>query len=482
MTHGFYAGMGGFVIEVDCPEIADGLAFIDNCRRLYLTPRGVILLAKCGLLPDITEEEILDKSKTDGLGKSLCCLQAGWMLLQVIARLVTHLPVTSLEINTIGHVVCAFLIFVLWWNKPRWTKEPTRLEGDWLRPICAFMYMSSQISGNIKQRTGFLRDFGVKSEISTLAYIPSTASTLLEEYGSKERISESRSKESVQNTDIRIANGVEHVQSPNDIVPAPVATSHTSQGLFIRRPVQVATSGSIVALDLENSTTSVDPAVLSMQQTRWKLAAEAISLYPALQARLIPRQTTGSRRYQDALRQYPEMPQHFQKRHRDKKPHIDPNDWQEFASEQLITEDAGNWPSDNLLRGMAGLWMGAILWLASMGFGAVHIAGWHAEFPTATESWMWRCSSLYIIFCGILWASINVLAVLWEKFWWLWYDVLDGQAHWLTYAGLGILCSMGGITYIFSRAFLVVEAFISLRSLPVAAYMSPQWTVSIPHL
>jgi hypothetical protein len=38
------------------------------------------------------------------------------------------------------------------------------------------------------------------------------------------------------------------------------------------------------------------------------------------------------------------------------------------------------------------------------------------------------------------------------------------------------------IIYVFSRCFLVVEAFISLRRLPTTAYSTPSWTQYLAHL
>lgn len=56
------------------------------------------------MLPDVPEEDIKDKSKADALAKSMVLLQASWMMLQVIGRLVARLPVTLIEVNTVAHV------------------------------------------------------------------------------------------------------------------------------------------------------------------------------------------------------------------------------------------------------------------------------------------------------------------------------------------------------------------------------------------
>jgi len=43
------------------------------------------------------------------MSKGLVCFQAGWMAVQVLAHTIRHFPVSLLEINTVGHVVCALV-------------------------------------------------------------------------------------------------------------------------------------------------------------------------------------------------------------------------------------------------------------------------------------------------------------------------------------------------------------------------------------
>jgi hypothetical protein len=115
--------------------------FIPSPQRLTLTAHGVLLLAQCGLLSDIYLREIKDKSKTDGLAKALVLLQVSWMILQTIGRVATHIPTLPLEVNTIGHILCAFVMYLSWWNNPR-----EILKGEWVDQICEYMYMSSRVS------------------------------------------------------------------------------------------------------------------------------------------------------------------------------------------------------------------------------------------------------------------------------------------------------------------------------------------------
>ena len=108
LTHSFFASTGGFAIDcapyiVDGPE-EDKFLPRGTPRRLTVTAKGMEFLAQRGVIPDVSREDIEDKSKADALAKTLVLLQAAWMLLQVIGRLLAHLPVTLLEVNTVAHV------------------------------------------------------------------------------------------------------------------------------------------------------------------------------------------------------------------------------------------------------------------------------------------------------------------------------------------------------------------------------------------
>jgi hypothetical protein len=141
MVHAFYAGMGGFVFDIN-HEAEKIVRDKPTPFRVTLTARGVSLLAKCGCqLPVISKDSIADKSKADSLAKLLVCVQAVWCLLQYIGRLASHLPVTLLELNTLGHAICALAIYVSWWHKPLDAKDPHVLSGDWLPPSCLQAYM-----------------------------------------------------------------------------------------------------------------------------------------------------------------------------------------------------------------------------------------------------------------------------------------------------------------------------------------------------
>lgn len=116
-THSHYALMGGYAIS----NLSASSNILPNRQtRLSLTPSALLFLAKHhpDLIPDLTEEEILDKSKANSLAKAIICIQASWFCIQCILRLAGGLSISLLELNTFGHSICALLIYLSWWNKP----------------------------------------------------------------------------------------------------------------------------------------------------------------------------------------------------------------------------------------------------------------------------------------------------------------------------------------------------------------------------
>ncbi|OCK94430.1 uncharacterized protein K441DRAFT_721108 [Cenococcum geophilum 1.58] len=90
--HAFYADSGGFVLQPSHSQ-----PFPLTARQLhYLVQRKYVQL------PNITCEEIWDKSKADGVTKCLAFFQAGWVVVQTIGRAIKHLPVTPFELSAVA--------------------------------------------------------------------------------------------------------------------------------------------------------------------------------------------------------------------------------------------------------------------------------------------------------------------------------------------------------------------------------------------
>ena len=121
MRHGFYANMGGFILQ---PH--DSKPFPVNAKQLkYLVTNGYIRK-----WPLVTEKEVWDKSKQDGFQKTLTLLQTGWFVLQCLGRVIQHLPLSTLELMTFSFVFCTFASYYQWSNKPLDVESPTIIEID----------------------------------------------------------------------------------------------------------------------------------------------------------------------------------------------------------------------------------------------------------------------------------------------------------------------------------------------------------------
>lgn len=397
LAHGFYGSMGGFAIDLETTDESLASLFGDH-KRLTLTARGVALLAKCGHIPDISDHEIRDKNKADGLAKLLVCIQAGWMIVQVISRAATGLATTLLEVHTVAHVVCALVMYVIWWHKPRQVESPTLLKGDCLWPLVMYMFLASRMSAKTNPRKrGSLNP--PAPELQALVYVesPSTRVDRSDELGSME--------------------GCFRLRDDDRVPASPVAE---------------------------------DDGTARQRQ----LAARAVSLYPALRSQL-----AGER-----------------------KSRFLPSAHYELRLDEYLQPYAVDWPNAGLLRRTQSLVMGMTLWGASMAFGAIHVAAWDYFFPTSLEQLFWHLSSVWVTFCAAFWLMTNMLAHLFPVIDHVWIAYNKRKLNWCWFGVITFLCILCGASYIVSRAYLVIEAFVSIRLVPSNVYQTPAWSQIFPHL
>lgn len=146
LTHGFYATMGGFALAREDAKPTDPPHYLPSWQRNgVLTPKGVLLVIEHApnSIPDIDVQDLLDRSKADGLAKILLVWQVVWFCLSCLNRAVQGLPLCLLEVATLAHAFCALLTYAFWWKKPKDVGQPTVLEGDEIRPLGAFMSVVS---------------------------------------------------------------------------------------------------------------------------------------------------------------------------------------------------------------------------------------------------------------------------------------------------------------------------------------------------
>lgn len=74
-----------------------------------------------------TTAELRDKCKNDGIAKFLVILQTLWFIAQCITRKVRKLPLTELEVITLGYTLLTVLMYIAWWDKPYRVTFPIRV-------------------------------------------------------------------------------------------------------------------------------------------------------------------------------------------------------------------------------------------------------------------------------------------------------------------------------------------------------------------
>lgn len=102
-------------------------------------------------------------------------------------------------------------------------------------------------------------------------------------------------------------------------------------------------------------------------------------------------------------------------------------------------------------------------------YGAIHVASWNIALPSNPELWLWRASSLYCLVFGLL-LNLNHTALFLSEY----KMVFIRPGYWLLSITTWVYCIV--------RVFMLVEVFVSLRSLPSSAYKSVHWSTFVPHI
>ncbi|KAK0124612.1 hypothetical protein ONS95_009561 [Cadophora gregata] len=139
MTYAMFVVMGGIVVDIEHLH--------NRLKRATLTTNGLLLLGQHGHFFYVEPDAIADKSKANLLAKGLVCVQVLWVARQTIERKVAGLPISLLEYHTLVHVVCALVMYVLWFQKPYDIQYPTMVATDNFPEALAFIVASSKWKG-----------------------------------------------------------------------------------------------------------------------------------------------------------------------------------------------------------------------------------------------------------------------------------------------------------------------------------------------
>ncbi|KAH6642959.1 hypothetical protein C7974DRAFT_113330 [Boeremia exigua] len=484
MTQCYFAVMGGIVIEPG--------NYIDNndhsraqdhgrpdelstaSRPLSITAEGARLLSFLNRLPDVRDTQVRDKSKADGLAKFLVVVQAGWMIIQCIARVQQDLPVTLLEINTIGHVICAFALYMLWWNKPLDIKDPYIIKRNAeLDPCIALMWMCSPISGDKVDEISEIRCLAYKTPGQRSNASPTIPTTHLKVDSTKPvEISLSkthRTRLSVGSVGARdprkfigplheMQVGAEHHQSSFTPFDHDLSYVYQCERVATEHEVFFSLQGHTHGLQHTRNycrrgfsdCTNHDPLSINSIE-RWKLANKVIDEL-----------------YEESKRR-PNYDNFF----------FTDSSLGLFVGEPIYVGDhIPNFPgfsflgSVNVQRDR----LKTVVAFAGAAYGGLHLAAWNDYFPTSVERIMWISCSCATGLTGLVLAlfflATNQLPQL-----------EAAESHVRNSKKFRIFWKWILIPlFMTARVFIVAEAFICLRRQPEAIYSTPEWSNYFPHL
>jgi len=117
--------MGGFTL-VD-PDLRTASPKDQNGQVLTIDRFKELIERPDFDLPDMTEEDIEDRSKGDILFKLIAILQTTWFIIQCIARGQQRLALTELELVTLALASLNAVTFAIWWNKPLGVQKPVKI-------------------------------------------------------------------------------------------------------------------------------------------------------------------------------------------------------------------------------------------------------------------------------------------------------------------------------------------------------------------
>lgn len=117
LTHTYYANMGGFVlVKEERGENVKGYNLHHLSGRALIKLREANQIAR---LPDITEEELVDRAKDDAFIRTISVARIIWSTIQILVRAVKKLSICPLELAVLAFATCAIIIYGLYWDKPK---------------------------------------------------------------------------------------------------------------------------------------------------------------------------------------------------------------------------------------------------------------------------------------------------------------------------------------------------------------------------
>jgi len=413
--------------------------------------------------PDITEEEIKDKSKGDYFSKGVVVLQTCWFIIQVIARGVEHMVVTELEVVTLAFSALTMIIYFLWWNKP----------------------LDVGVSVPVHVKDGFSLDEKPSSSPSH-EHLPTTT----EEIGTSGSTDEAEPSQLHTNEDdstsrpIFTSEDEPLVSSPQDIEMQPLTHESRINSPSAPAPQHDRASISPSAKSSNKEVPAVDAEMYSKRELLWEsldsfrdlfkkhnfIVAIFLSTIGILVGIIVLIFYLLYKPLQEFVLAIAGML--TCKKLNKKSPTRVPTFYCPSSEDESITY--------------------VITIAVGIVFGSIHCIAWSFPFPSFTELWLWRINSILVATVPVAVVAIMGLASLILS-----GDDADEESKadegkkgmdigvWLTMIGMTfiiVLLLVLFLAYIGARFCLLVLPLYALRALPEGAYDDVNWTIFLPHI
>ncbi|KAI1392122.1 uncharacterized protein F4822DRAFT_425338 [Hypoxylon trugodes] len=436
MYYAFFVVMGG--LRVSYEDIEEDGPWVDtpyasNYIRI-LSVEAVAALAREGVFIDIARKDIEDRSKADAIQKALVLLQVTWMVTQCIARKLYGLPLALLEVHTMIHVVCALILYICWFEKPLEVQTPEFLDlskNDSLRNFLSLLL--------------FEYDFPTMSEETKPKLLtPHQAPT--DKHISIASLDEAfRSHSSIDIPDGYILPIVPLREEalPVQLQPAEVV----SCGICFYQTRQLYRGEYLM----------LQRVVAAINEIRGPISADEsfpLGLLIKSNDDFDPKEETASNPV-------------FQEQ----------RDMSTDGFVYFLRRDVSK-----ALRVSSFTWlMRSLGLLFPLLYGGIHLTAWNYRFPSNPERLVWMIS------CFIIAGTYPFMELIYHVI--AGFDKIATKSRGEEYSfneldnvTFVLILTASSICALAARAYIVIEAFISLRNVPIGVYWSPGWVQMIPHV
>lgn len=432
--------------------------------------RDMLELLRLGMVdhPTVTEEDICDRSKGDFLTKLLVVVQTTWFVIQCAARWAARLPVTELEIITLAFATLNIITYSLWWEKPQNVSIGVRVQlkeeeihrrgsnkGEGYardRDLGSLLFRRSTDSDestdsreemDVTDPSGWVRRNG-RQDVGPEPFLGERAIINSREMGGDQDTNTLATWPSTDGKGTADAEGGIVSAFDHDFTPVAPRMERTD-----------ISDGRCLSPHWDESPPESKMSSVYYQPTRvpiwrrtstfvWKILRHLYNgILKSILYKLLREVVLG-----------PTLPGTI------------------FPPDTL---NVGAFYAYGTLDRSIGLVFFAVA--SGVLFGGLHLIPWEFTFPTPTESFLWRISSLWITLNPVLLS----IPLIFHSF------ISDQPGVVYRLPGRWTLKPLQLITmtvplYILARVLIVVLAFVTLRSLPPGVYTEIPWSNFIPHI